>query len=117
MEGRRTTIVKLDVPDERRDDLHTTAEQFLYCTNRASEFCWNKYDRDKCITSKNTAECALYDDLREETDDLHANLVEKAIHRAVEAVTGYVERWENRQRVSQPQFDSWSIVYDKRAAR
>ncbi len=116
MEIRRTAPVKLDVPDERRDDLHETVKQFLYCANRACDYCWDKYDYDDCITSKATAEKALYDELREETDYLHANLVEKGIRRAVEAVKGCVERWKKRQRVSQPEFDSWSVVYDKRAA-
>ena len=116
MEVRRTAVVKLNVPDDRRADLHDTAEQFLYCANRAADFCWNKYDREACVTSKATAESALYDALRRETDDLHANLLQKAIRRAVEAVKSGVERWEKRQRVSQPHFDSWSVVYDERSA-
>jgi putative transposase len=59
MEVRRTAPVKLVVPDERRDDLHDTAEKFLHCANRAAEFCWDNYDYDDCVTSKNTAERAL----------------------------------------------------------
>jgi putative transposase len=116
MEVRRTAPVKLVVPDERRDDLHETVERFLYCANRAAEFCWDNYDYNDCITSKDKAERALYDSLREETDYLYANLVQKAIRRAVEAVTSGVDRWKKRQRTNQPHFDSWSVVYDKRAA-
>ncbi len=41
MEVRRTAPVKLIVPDERRDDLHESARQFLHCANRAAEFCWD----------------------------------------------------------------------------
>ena len=115
MEVRRTAVVKLAVSDEQRDSLHETAEQFLYCANVASEFCWDNTDYDDCITSKAKAERALYADLKSETD-LTANLVQKAIRRAVEAVKGCVERWKKRQRVSQPHFDSWSVVYDKRSA-
>ena len=33
MEVKRTVPVKLDVPDERRDDLHTTIEQFNDAAN------------------------------------------------------------------------------------
>lgn len=96
MEVRRTAPVKLVVPDERCEDLYATAEHFLHCANRPAAFCWNKYDRDACITSKSTAESALYDDLRAETDGLHANFVQKAIRRAVEAIKGCVTRWEKR---------------------
>mgnify|MGYP000675092829 CR=1 FL=1 len=84
---RRTVRIKLDVPREHRSDLHQTKTQFLHCANRTSEWAW-RYD-DYCITSKSRAEEALYDELREETD-LTANLVQKGIRRAIEAVAGVV---------------------------
>jgi putative transposase len=115
MEVRRTAPVKLDVPDERRDDLHETARQFLHCANRAAEFCWNKYDYTECVTANTTARDALYSELREATE-LTANLVQEAIRRAVQATKGCVERWKQGKRVSQPEFTSWSMVYDKRSA-
>ncbi len=101
MEVRRTAAVKLTVSDEQRGDLHETAEQFLHCANVAAEFCWSDRHYDECVTSKAKAERALYADLKAETD-LTANLVQKAIRRAVEAVKGCVERWKKRRRVSQP---------------
>ncbi|RQG93421.1 RNA-guided endonuclease InsQ/TnpB family protein [Natrarchaeobius chitinivorans] len=110
---RRTVKIKLDVPRERRGDLHQTKDQFLHCTNRTSEWAW-RYD-DYCVTSKNKAENALYDELREETD-LTANLVQKGIRRAIEAVQGGVEKLKKGEKTSQPEFDSWSVVYDKRSA-
>jgi len=112
---RRTAPVKLIIPDERRDDLHATAEQFLYCANRAAEFCWDDSSYMNCITANSTARDALYAELREETD-LTANLVQEAIRRAVQATKGCVERWKQGKRVSQPEFTSWSMVYDKRSA-
>lgn len=115
MEVRRTAAVKLAVPDEHREDLHETARQFLHCANRAAEVCWDNYDHDDCITTKAKAERILYDDLRAETD-LTANLVQKGIRRAVEAVTSGVDRWKKGKRANQPHFDSWSVVYDKRSA-
>lgn len=105
MEVHRTAPVKLVVSDEQCDALHDTRDQFLWCANRASEVCWSKYDYEECITNKCTAQAALYDELRENTD-LTANLVTGAIYRAVEAVKGCVERWKKRQRVSQPEFTS-----------
>ncbi|RZV12621.1 hypothetical protein BDK88_0039 [Natrinema hispanicum] len=41
MEVRHTAPVKLVIPDERRDDLHETARQFLHCANHTSESCWS----------------------------------------------------------------------------
>jgi len=115
MEVRRTVPVKLVVPDERRDDLHESAQQFLHCTNRAAEFCWSDDCYTECVTANTTAREALYDELRDETD-LTANLVQEAIRRAVQATKGCVERWKQGKRVSQPEFTSWSMLYDKRSA-
>ena len=115
MEVRRTAPVKLVVPDERRDDLHESARQFLHCANRTSEFCWSDNSYTECITANTTARYALYGDLREETE-LTANLVQEAIRRAVQATKGCVERWKQGKRVSQPEFTSWSMLYDKRSA-
>ncbi|WP_435186461.1 RNA-guided endonuclease InsQ/TnpB family protein [Halobellus sp. EA9] len=105
--------MNVDVPEERRGDLHQTKTQFLHCANRTSEWAW-RYD-DLCITSKSKAENALYDELRDETD-LTANLVQKGIRRAIEAVDAGVEKLKHGEQTSQPEFDSWSVVYDKRSA-
>ncbi len=115
MEVRRTAPVKVNIPDQRCEDFHESAQQFLYCANRAAEFCWDNTDYEACVTANSTARDALYDDLRAETD-LTANLVQEAIRRAVHAVKGCVERWKQGKRVSQPEFTSWSMVYDKRSA-
>jgi putative transposase len=110
---RRTVPIKLDVPEERRGNLHQIKKQFLHCANRTCEWAW-RYD-DYCVTSKSKAENALYDELREETD-LTANLVQKGIRRAIEAVDAGVEKLKQGEKTSQPEFDSWSVVYDKRSA-
>jgi IS605 OrfB family transposase len=115
MEVRRTASVKLVVPDECHDDLHATAEQFLYCANQASDYCWDDTDYENCVTSNTKARSALYDRLREETD-LTANLVQEAIRRAVHAVKSGVDRWKKGKRTNKPEFTSWSMVYDKRSA-
>ena len=110
---RRTVLIKLDVPSDREVDLHHTKDQFLDCANQTSDWAW-RYD-DYCITSKNTAEKALYADLKDE-HDLTANLVQKAIRRAIEAVDAGVEKLQKGEKTSQPVFESWSVVYDKRSA-
>ncbi|WP_136590948.1 RNA-guided endonuclease InsQ/TnpB family protein [Salinigranum halophilum] len=111
----RTVKVKLDVPAARCDDLHQTKDRFLHCANTTARWAW-RYPNDYCVTSKKQAESALYDQLREETDYMHANLVQKGIRRAIEAIKSGVVRLKKGEKTSQPYFDAWSVVYDKRSA-
>lgn len=69
--------------------LRETVEQFRYCANTASKWCWHD-DNGYLVTSKAVAEHALYDQLRDETDRT-ANLVQKGVGRALEAINGRVE--------------------------
>ncbi|MDS0294946.1 RNA-guided endonuclease InsQ/TnpB family protein [Halogeometricum luteum] len=134
MEYRRTAVIKLDTPSDAKPALRETVEQFKHCANRASEWCWHGRrqippesgcqpetrsvsgdDDGYHVTSKATAERALYDPLRDETD-LTANLVQKGIRRAVEAVKSGVERLKRGENTSKPHFSADSVVYDKRSA-
>ncbi|MBX0326035.1 transposase, partial [Halomicroarcula sp. F13] len=114
MEYRRTAVIKLDTPEGADASLQETVEQFKHCANTASEWCWHG-DDGYHVTSKAKAERALYDQLRDETD-LTANLVQKGIRRAVEAVKSGVERRKRGENTSQPYFSADSAVYDKRSA-
>ncbi len=111
----RTVRVRLDVPDDRKSDLHATNSKFQYCATRTADWAWRYPDED-CVTSKSEAEAAIYDDLREETDYLHANLVQKAIKRATDDIDNCVDRLADGENTSKPEYDTFSIVYDKRAA-
>jgi len=111
----RTVRVRLDVPTDRKNDLHATNSKFQYCANRTADWAW-RYPDENCITSKSEAEDAIYDDLREETDYLHANLVQKAIKRATDDIGNCVDRLADGENTSKPHYDTFSIVYDKRAA-
>jgi len=73
VEYRRTAVIKLDTPEGVDTHLRETIEQFKYCSNTASEWCWHG-DDGYHVTSKAKAEDALYDQLREDTE-LTANLV------------------------------------------
>ena len=115
MEVRRTAIVKLDVSDEQADALHATREQFRWCANRTSEFCWSNQSYEECQTHKRRVQDAIYADLRAEAD-LTANVVQAGVQRAVEAVKSGVDRWKKGRRTSQPEFTSWFIDFDKRSA-
>ena len=111
----RTVRVRLNVPDDRKRDLHAANSKFQYCANRTADWAW-RYPEDDCVTSKSEAENAIYDDLRDETDYLHANLVQKAIKRATDDIDNCVDRLADSENTSQPEYDTFSIVYDKRAA-
>jgi len=110
----RTVKIKLDVSTERCDDLHQTKNQFLHCANTTAAWAW-RHPNDYCVTSKQKAENALYERLRTETE-LTANLVQKGIRRAIEATKSGVARLKKGDNTSQPHFDAWSVVYDKRSA-
>jgi len=114
VEYRRTAVIKLNIPDGADASLQETVEQFKHCANTASEWCWHG-DDGLHVTSKAKAETALYDQLKTETD-LTANLVQKGIRRAVEAVKSGVERLKRGEDTSKPHFSADSVVYDKRSA-
>ena len=114
MEYRRTAVIKLDTPEGADTHLRETIEQFKYCANTASEWCWHG-DDGYHVTSKAKAEDALYHQLREDTE-LTANLVQKGIRQAVEAIKSGVERLKNEQDTSRPAFTADTAVYDKRSA-
>jgi hypothetical protein len=111
----RTVRVRLDVPDDRKSDIHATTTKFQYCANRTADWAW-RYPNEDCVTSESEPEDAVYDDLREETDTLHANLVQKAIKRATDDIDNCVERLADGENTSKPYYDTFSIVSDKRAA-
>jgi len=111
----RTVRVRLDVPDSRKSDLHATNDLFQHCANRTAEWAW-RYPHDDCVTNKNQAEKALYDQLRDETDNLHSNLVQKAIKRATKDIDNCVDRLADGESTSCPHYNTFSIAYDKRAA-
>jgi len=111
----RTVRVRLDVPNDRKSDLHATNSKFQYCANRTADWAW-RYPEGDCVTSKSEAEAAIYDELRNDTDGLHANLVQKAIKRATDDIDNCVDRLAEGETTSKPEYDTFSIVYDKRAA-
>ena len=111
MEVKRTVPVKLDVPDERRDDLHTTIEQFNDAANHTVENGRN--DDGYLILSKSQIHDEVYYDLRDRTD-LPSNLCIRAYSKAVEAMKSTVEDWKDGESRPLPSFDQPSAVYDKR---
>jgi putative transposase len=60
VEYRRTAVIKLDTPEGADEYLRETVEQFKYCANTASEWCWHG-DDGYHVTSKAKAGDVLYD--------------------------------------------------------
>jgi len=111
MEVKRTVPVKLDIPDERRDDLHQTIQQFNTAANYTIHH--GRDDDGDLILNKSTIHDEVYHDLRDRTD-LPANLVVRAYSKAVEAMKSTVAEWEKGDNRPLPSFDEPSAVYDKR---
>jgi len=111
MEVKRTVPVKLDVPEGRRDDLHTTIEPFTHAANYTVDHGRN--DDGYLILNKSTIHDRVYYDLRDETD-LPANLCVRAYSKAVEAMKSTVADWKKGKSRPLPRFNEPSAVYDKR---
>ena len=111
MEVKRTVPIKLDVPDERRDDLHTTIQQFNDAANYTIQNGRN--DDGYLILNKSTIHDEVYYDLRDRTD-LPSNLCIRAYSKAVEAMKSTVEDWKGGKSRPLPSLDQPSAVYDKR---
>ncbi|WP_157972658.1 RNA-guided endonuclease InsQ/TnpB family protein [Haloprofundus halophilus] len=111
MEVKRTIPVKLDVPDERRDDLHQTIDQFNHACNYTVEHGRN--NDGYLILNKSKIHDKVYYDLRDETD-LPANLCVRAYSKAVESMKSTVAEWKKGNSRPLPRFGESSAVYDKR---
>lgn len=120
----RTVRIPLEVSNEDAFSLHATHPFYQYCQNRAVNHCWPTRPKhpDDLLTDKKEIEDALYGDLRQETNGLHSNLVQKAIKDAVDAISSCKTHWEQGDRISKPEFDpipsedGYARTYDKRAA-
>src|SRR6056297_1327962 len=111
MEVKHTVRVKLTVPDERRDHLHQTIEQFNTAVNYSIENGRN--DDGYLITTKTNIHDKVYHDLRDVTD-LPANLCVRAYSKAVEMMKSTVADWKQGNSRPVPTFDQPTVVYDKR---
>jgi len=123
VEVNRTCIIPLEHPSsDAHAHFQQTQQKYQYCQNKTSDYCWPDTPKkpSDIETSKRDVENALYDTLREDTDHLHANLVQKAIADVTSALTTLKTNWKNGFRISKPEWntseDAWTMTYDKRAA-
>jgi IS605 OrfB family transposase len=122
VEAHRTVLLPLRKIERSTDSLfQQTLDKYQHCRERALDYCWNNPKRPSdLVTSKNKAEKALYDDLREETNkELHSNLVQKAIKDVTSAMSTLETAWRKGERISKPEWNtstSWAMTYDARSA-
>jgi IS605 OrfB family transposase len=114
MEVKRTAVVKLSVPDERRDDLKRTMNTFRDAAQRFADRGWDGDDNGYVITSRSRLQPHIYDDIREDTG-LHSDLTVAAVNHAADALTGCVDKMKAGERTSKPVFTSNTTVYNTSA--
>ncbi|MEF8813559.1 MAG: transposase [Halovenus sp.] len=114
MEIQRTAIVKLSVPDERRDDLKRTMNTFRDAAQRFADRGWKGDDNGYVITSRSRLQPLLYDEIRGDTG-LHSDLTVAAVNHAADALTQCVEKMKDGERTSNPVFTSNTTVYNTNA--
>ena len=114
MEVQRTAVVKLSIPDERRDDLKRTMNTFRDAAQRFANRGWDGDDDGYVITSRSRLQPLVYDDIRDDTG-LHADLTVAAANHAADALTGCVDKMKDGERTSRPVFMSNTTVYNTNA--
>ena len=107
----KTCEVKLNIPDERKQDVLETFKQYNYALN----FCVDKaWQSDKKIINKSKLHKLTYYPLREKTD-LPANLLCSARDKACDMVKLCVINWHKHKKASKPTFAPFcAIQFDKR---
>ena len=111
---RRTVVVKVAVPQERRGDLRDTTERFRQAAQMVAD-CAFERDDDYVITSKTKLHNLTYQQVREATDGLNADLVCAARNYAADSVKGVVQAWKDGKNAAQPTFTANTVVYNKNA--
>jgi putative transposase len=114
MEIQRTAIVKLSVPDERRDDLKRTMNTFRDAAQRFADRGWGGDENGYVITSRSRLQPLMYDEIRDDTG-LHSDLTVAAVNHAADALTQGVEKMKDGERTSKPVFTSNTTVYNTNA--
>jgi len=114
MELRRTAVVKLAVPDERRDDLKRTMNTFRDAAQRFADRGWDGDADGYVITSRSHLQRLVYDEIRTDTE-LHSDLCVGAANHAADALSTCVEKLKDGERTSKPMFTSNTTIYNTNA--
>lgn len=116
MKLQRTPRLKLDTTPEQEQDLHRTSPQYRDAKQYALDKAWEHGDEPKdMITTKNTLEDLVYDDLCDKTD-LQTGHIQLARDQAVRTVKAMVEQFYNpdEPNPSKPEYSSPVVNYGGR---
>lgn len=107
----KTCKVKLDIPEERRQDIFETFKQYNYALN----FCIDKaWEPERKIINKSKLHKLTYYPLKEQTN-LQANYICSARNKACDAIKGNVIKWHDHRKATKPIFKLLSAIqFDKR---
>jgi IS605 OrfB family transposase len=114
MELRRTAVVKLTIPNARRDDLKQTMDTFRDVSQRFADRGWEGNNDGYVITSRSMLQSLIYDEIRDDTG-LHSDLCVGAANHASAALRGVVNRMKEGEKVSKPTFTSNTTIYNTNA--
>ena len=112
---RRTAVVKLNVPADRRDDLNETIDKFRQAAQMVVNRAFERDDDGYVITQKTRLHELTYQEVREATDKLNADLVCAARNLAADATKGIIAAWKDGRYASEPRFTAPTVVYNKKA--
>lgn len=107
----KTCKVKLDISEDRKEDILETFKQYNFALN----FCIDKaWEPEKKIINKSKLHKLTYYPLKEQTN-LQANYICSARNKACDVIKGNIVRWANKKKASKPIFKSFSAIqFDKR---
>jgi len=115
VELRRTAVVKLIVDDDAHRLLQETIDRFKQAAQMVADNGWNGTEDGYIVTSKTELHKRTYDEVREATNELNADLVCAARNRAADALDSCAEQRKGGENPSKPQFTSDSVVYNLNA--
>ena len=115
VEIRRTAVVKLDVDDDIHHLLQQTIDRFKQAAQMVADDGWNGTEDRYIVTSKTKLHDRTYDEVRDATDELNADLVCAARNRAADALNSCAQKRKGGENPSHPQFTSDSVVYNLNA--
>ena len=107
----KTCKVKLDIPEERKQDVFETFRQYNFALN----FCINEaWKPEKKIINKSKLHKLVYYPLKEKTN-LQANLICSARNKACDVIKLCVINWSKKKKATKPTFKPFcAIQLDKR---
>lgn len=107
----KTCKIKLNIPEERKQDILETFRQYNFALNFAIEQAWKP---GRKIINKSRLHKLTYYPLKEKTN-LPANFICSARNKACDVIRRNIIRWHNHKKASKPIFKPFSAIqFDKR---